>query len=170
MLLLSCWAMHKRPQCDAVDLSCDLSTFVSCISCTQSSAGLFCSCIRQKQQGDLLKTRLHVMLTHSICVLYHQKILPLLHAGKCAQIQVLPDSNTAGQQHMACKLLHSSKQAAFVFFYRVLEGGGRGAVLTPGTLEWTLVQEVKLGEEKSMMWTLPGALWKTRSLGASGHS
>jgi len=71
---------------------------------------------------------------------------------------------------MACKLLHSSKQAAFVFFYRVLEGSGRGAVLTPGTLEWTLVQEVKLGEEKSMMWTLPGALWKTRSLGTSGHS
>ena len=59
---------------------------------------------------------------------------------------------------MACKLLHSSKQAAFVFFYRVLEGGGRGAVLTPGSVEWTLVQEVKLGEEKSMTWTLPGAL------------
>ena len=57
---------------------------------------------------------------------------------------------------MACKLLHSSKQAAFVLFYRVLEGGGKGAVLTPGTLEWTLVPEVKLGEEKSMIWTLPG--------------
>ena len=94
----------------------------------------------------------------------------LLHAGKCAQIQVLPDSNTAGQQHMACKLLHSSKQAAFVFFYRVLEGGGRGAVLTPGSLEWTLVQEVKLGEEKSMTWTLPGALCKIRSSGISDHS
>ncbi len=91
----------------------------------------------------------------------------LLHAGKCAQIQVLPDSNTAGQQHMACKLLHSSKQAAFVFFYRVLDGGGRGAVLTPGSLEWTLVQEVKLGEEKSMTWTLPGALCQIRSLGDS---
>ena len=71
---------------------------------------------------------------------------------------------------MACKLLHSSKQAAFVFFYRVLEGGGRGAVLTPGTLEWTLVQEVKLGEEKSMTWTLPGALCQIRSLGITNHS
>ena len=40
----------------------------------------------------------------------------------------------------------------------MLEGGGRGAVLTPGSVEWTLVQEVKLGEEKSMTWTLPGAL------------
>lgn len=59
---------------------------------------------------------------------------------------------------MACKLLHSSKQLAFVFFYRVLEGGGKGAVLMPGTLEWTLVPEVKLGEEKSMIWTLPGLL------------
>ena len=107
------------------------------------------------------------MLTCSICVLHHQTLLMLLHAGKCAQIQVLPDSNTAGQQHMACKLLHSSKQAAFVFFYRVLDGGGRGAVLTPGSLEWTLVQEVKLGEEKSMTWTLPGALCQIRSLGDS---
>ncbi len=80
----------------------------------------------------------------------------LMCVGKCAQIQALPDSNTVGQQHMACKLLHSSKQAAFVFFYRVLEGGGKGAVLTPGTMEWTLVQEIKLGEEKSMAWTLPG--------------
>lgn len=81
-------------------------------------------------------------------------------AGKCAQIQVLPENNTAGQQHMACKMLHSSKQAAFVFFYRVLEGGGKGAILTPGALEWTLVQEIKLGEEKSMLWTLPGELCK----------
>lgn len=61
---------------------------------------------------------------------------------------------------MACKMLHSSKQAAFVFFYRVLEGGGKGATLTPGALEWTLVQEIKLGEEKSMVWTLPGELCK----------
>ena len=38
----------------------------------------------------------------------------------------------------------------------MLEGGGKGAVLTPGTLEWTLVPENKLGEEKSMVWTLPG--------------
>ena len=59
---------------------------------------------------------------------------------------------------MACKLLHSSKQAAFVLFYRVLEGGGKGALLTPGALEWTLVPEVKLGEEKSMIWTLPGII------------
>ncbi|KAL3157200.1 hypothetical protein ABBQ38_001439 [Trebouxia sp. C0009 RCD-2024] len=77
--------------------------------------------------------------------------------GKCTQVQVLPDSNTAGQNHMACKLLHSTKQAAFVLFYRVLEGGGKGALLTPGALEWTLIPEIKMGEEKSMVWTLPGA-------------
>ena len=59
---------------------------------------------------------------------------------------------------MACKLLHSTKQAAFVLFYRVLEGGGKGALLTPGTLEWTLVPEIKMGEEKSMIWTLPGKI------------
>lgn len=85
-------------------------------------------------------------------------------AGKCTQIQVLPDSNSAGQSHMACKLLHSSKQAAFVLFYRVLEGGGKGALLHPGTLEWTLIPEVKLGEEKSMTWTLPGTLPLTPEL------
>ena len=77
-------------------------------------------------------------------------------AGKCTQIQVLPETNSAGQQHMASKMLHSTKQAAFVFFYRVLEGGGKGAVLAPGTLEWTVVLETKLGEEKSMLWTQPG--------------
>lgn len=81
----------------------------------------------------------------------------MLCAGKCTQVQVLPDSNTAGQSHMACKLLHSTKQAAFVLFYRVLEGGGKGALLTPGALEWTLVPEIKMGEEKSMVWTLPGS-------------
>lgn len=57
---------------------------------------------------------------------------------------------------MACKLLHSAKQAAFVFFYRVLEGAGRGAGLLPGALEWTLVPEGRLGEEKYMQWTAPG--------------
>ena len=65
---------------------------------------------------------------------------------------------------MACKLLHSSKQAAFVLFYRVLEGGGKGALLHPGALEWTLVPEVKLGEEKSMIWTLPGIVCSTQFL------
>lgn len=59
---------------------------------------------------------------------------------------------------MACKLLHSTKQAAFVLFYRVLEGGGKGALLTPGALEWTLIPEIKMGEEKSMVWTLPGII------------
>ena len=59
---------------------------------------------------------------------------------------------------MACKLLHSTKQAAFILFYRVLEGGGKGALLTPGALEWTLVPEIKMGEEKSMVWTLPGKI------------
>lgn len=82
----------------------------------------------------------------------------MLCAGKCTQVQVLPDSNTAGQNHMACKLLHSTKQAAFVLFYRVLEGGGKGALLTPGALEWTLIPEIKMGEEKSMVWTLPGTI------------
>ena len=80
----------------------------------------------------------------------------VLSAGKCQQVQLLPESNSAGQQHLACKLLHSIKQAAFVFFYRVQEGGGKGSTLTPGTLEWTVVSEHKLGEEKSMVWTLPG--------------
>lgn len=98
-----------------------------------------------------------VPVTRTALLIFSWKdVFKLSCAGKCAQVQVLPDSNTAGQQHMACKLLHSSKQAAFVLFYRVLEGGGKGAVLTPGTLEWTLVPEVKLGEEKSMLWTLPG--------------
>ncbi len=86
--------MHKRPQCDAVDLSCDLSTFVGCMSCIQSSAGLFYSCIRQKQQDNLLKTRLHVMLSHSICVLYHQKIPA---AAACRQMRT--DTGSARQQH-----------------------------------------------------------------------
>ena len=81
-----------------------------------------------------------------------------LCVGKCQQVQLLPESNSAGQQHLACKLLHSIKQAAFVFFYRVQEGGGKGSTLTPGTLEWTVVSEHKLGEEKSMVWTLPGKL------------
>ena len=94
-----------------------------------------------------------------------QRLVPVL-AGKTAQVQVLPESNTVGQQHLACKLLHSIKQAAFVFFYRVLEGGGKGSVLTPGTLEWSIVPEHKLGEEKSMVWTLPGKLQKTTSSAA----
>ena len=54
--------------------------------------------------------------------------------------------------------MHSAKQAAFLFFYRVLEGAGRGAGLLPGALEWTLVPEGRLGEEKYMQWTAPGLL------------
>ena len=79
-------------------------------------------------------------------------------AGKSSQHQALPIANAAGQQHRACKLLHSAKQAAFVFFYRVLEGAGRGAGLLPGALEWTLIPEGRLGEEKYMQWTAPGTM------------
>ena len=37
--LIGCWALQTQQQCDATAWSCDLSTFVSCLSCT-SSAGL----------------------------------------------------------------------------------------------------------------------------------
>lgn len=85
--------------------------------------------------------------------------------GKSSQHQALPIANAAGQQHRACKLLHSAKQAAFVFFYRVLEGAGRGAGLLPGALEWTLIPEGRLSEEKYMQWTAPGTMtsWMFKS-------